>query len=357
MKRLSVVLFVLVVALIGSAVAAQDEMTDTAVLGGNADLGPFLVDAQGMTLYVFANDTPGVSNCAGDCAANWPPLTVEEGENPSLDPAALGMLGVIAREDGLRQVTYNGMPLYYWVNDAQPGDTTGHLVRDVWFVASTPQVGLGGNAELGEFLVGSNGFTLYTFGNDEAGVSNCAGDCAANWPPLTVASADDLTIQPGLVGEFGTIERADGGFQATLNGMPLYFWVNDAQPGDSTGHLVRDIWFVAKLPTVAVADSEEFGQILTGPNGMTLYTFANDEAGVSNCVEGCAVAWPPLTVAAGEDVTATDGVAGELATITRADGSLQVTYNGALLYYWMADVVPGDTTGHMVRDVWFVAQP
>jgi predicted lipoprotein with Yx(FWY)xxD motif len=350
-------LALLAVLLIGGAVAAQDAPAYTAVLGGNAELGPFLVDANGMTLYTFANDTPGVTNCYDECAANWPPLTVEEDAMPTLDPAASGMLGVIERTDGLRQVTYNGWPLYYWVNDAQAGDTTGHLVRDVWFVASTPQVGLGGNAQLGKFLVGANGMTLYTFSSDTEGVSNCADECAANWPPMTVESAEALTAQPGLAGEIGSIERADGGFQATLNGMPLYFWVADMKPGDATGQGVGGVWFVAALPTVSVSENADLGPILTGPNGMTLYTFANDTAGASTCTDGCAVAWPPLTVAAGETVMAGEGVTGELATITRADGSLQVTYNDMPLYYWINDIVPGDTTGHNFRDVWFAAQP
>ncbi len=357
MKRSVLLVFVLALAVLGGSVFAQDDMQYTVTLGGNDDLGTFFVGAEGMTLYVFANDAAGVSNCVDACATNWPPLTVEEGVLPSLDPAISGLLRTITRADGTRQVTYNGMPLYSWINDAQPGDATGHLVNDVWFVATMPQVGLGGNAELGSFLVGANGMTLYTFANDAAGVSNCVDACATNWPPLTVESADALTVQPGLVGEFGVIERADGSLQVTLNDMPLYFWVNDAQPGDSTGHLVNEVWFAAKLPTIAAAESEEFGQILTGPNGMTLYTFANDTEGTSNCVDACAANWPPLTAAAGEELTAAGDVMGELGTIERADGSLQVTYNGAPLYYWINDVLPGDTTGHLFREVWFVAQP
>ena len=357
MNRRWIVLALLAVLLMAGVVAAQDAPAYTAVLGGNADLGPFLTDAAGMTLYTFANDTPGVSNCYDECAANWPPVTVEEGQAATLDPAASGSLAVISRTDGLRQVTYNGWPLYYWVDDVEPGDTTGHLVRDVWFVAWTPQVGLGGNAELGDFLVGNNGLTLYTFANDEAGVSNCSGDCAANWPPVTAESADALTVQPGLAGVFSAIERADGGYQATLNDMPLYFFANDAAPGDATGHMAGDVWFVAKLPTLSAAASDDFGSILTGPNGMTLYTFANDTDGTSACVDACAANWPPLTVAAGEEIVASEKVSGEVGTIERADGSLQVTYNGAPVYYWINDVVPGDTTGHNFRDVWFVALP
>lgn len=354
MKRLFV-LFIILIAVIG-VVSAQDSTGFTVTLSGNDDLGVFFVGDNGMTLYTFANDEAGVSNCVDACAENWPPLTVDEGVIPSLDPAISGSLSAIVREDGTRHVTYNGQPLYYWINDEQSGDTTGHLVNDVWFVATMPLVGLGGNGELGDFLVGGNGMTLYTFANDEAGVSNCIDACAENWPPLIVESADDVQVQLGLVGEFSVIERADGGLQVALNDMPLYYWINDEQPGDSTGHLVNDVWFVAKLPMLAVAENEEFGEILIGSNGMTLYTFANDEAGVSNCVDACAANWPPLIVAADQEIVVAAGVSGDVGTIERADGSLQVTYNGAPLYYWINDVIPGDTTGHMVRDVWFVAQ-
>jgi predicted lipoprotein with Yx(FWY)xxD motif len=87
------------------------------------------VSENGMTLYVFANDTPGVSNCNGDCAAKWPPLFAEGGE------AAEGNLSVIQRADGTYQWAADGMPLYFWMNDAQPGDTTGDGVGGVWAVA------------------------------------------------------------------------------------------------------------------------------------------------------------------------------------------------------------------------------
>jgi predicted lipoprotein with Yx(FWY)xxD motif len=352
---MSLVVVVVIFVMGFAAVQAQDE--PTVALGGNDELGAFLVGADGMTLYTFANDEAGVSNCVDGCAANWPPLTVEEGVIPTLAEGISGELAVIARADGSRQVVYNGEPLYYWVNDAEAGDATGHLVNDVWFAAMMPTVGLAGNADLGEFLVGSNGMTLYTFANDEAGVSNCVDGCAANWPPLVVESADMIDAQPGLVGEFATIERADGTLQVTYNDQPLYYWINDAAPGDATGHLVNDVWFAALTTTINVVESEEFGAILTGANGMTLYTFANDEAGVSNCVDGCAANWPPLLVGVSVEPSSAAEAAGELGVIERADGSRQVTYNGAPLYYWVRDVLPGDTTGHNVNDVWFVALP
>ena len=358
MKRNLVGLLLVLLMLVVGAVSADEHDSATVNLGGNDELGIFLVGPDGMTLYMFANDEPGVSNCTGQCLENWPPLTVEEDELPTLADGISGRLGVVTLDDGTRVVTYNGMPLYYWINDIEPGDATGHLVGDVWFVVPMPTVGLAGNDELGDFLVGPDGMTLYTFANDEPGVSNCTGGCLENWPALTVDDEMALDVQPGLVGEFDVIEREDdGSMQVTLNGMPLYYWINDIEPGDATGHEFNDVWFVATVPTLAVAENEELGEILVGGDGMTLYTFANDEAGVSNCVDGCAVNWPPLTVTSDEQIMVMDDVSGELGTIEREDGSLQVTYDGMPLYFWVRDVIPGDTTGHEFNDVWFVAQP
>src|SRR5512143_1268189 len=64
--------------------------------------------------------------------------------------------------------------------------------------------------------------------------------------------------------------------------------------------------------TVTTATSPTFGAILTGPDGRTLYTYSADSAGTSTCTGGCATAWPPLTVPAGQTPTAGTGVTGTL---------------------------------------------
>lgn len=99
------------------------------------------------------------------------------------------------------------------------------------------------------------------------------------------------------------------------------------------------------------------GDYLTGVEGLTLYTFKPDSANTSTCDEGCATAWPPLTVAADATLKGGDGVDGELTTFTRADGSLQVAYDGAPLYYFANDTSAGDTNGQGLGDNWFVAKP
>jgi predicted lipoprotein with Yx(FWY)xxD motif len=88
-------------------------------------------------------------------------------------------------------------------------------------------------------------------------------------------------------------------------------------------------------------------KLVAGSNGMTVYVFTQDvkDSGKSNCTGGCADTWPPLSVPAGATPTAGTGVTGKLATITRDDGSLQVTYNGKPLYFFKNDKAPGDANG------------
>lgn len=93
--------------------------------------------------------------------------------------------------------------------------------------------------------------------------------------------------------------------------------------------------------------------VLTGPNGMTLYTFDNDGAGAgkSVCNGQCAINWPPLM--ASDMDKATD----DYSVITRDDGKKQWAFKGKPLYYWIKDTKAGDMTGDGVNKVWHVAKP
>jgi predicted lipoprotein with Yx(FWY)xxD motif len=96
-----------------------------------------LVDTVGITLYVFANDTNGVSNCSGGCLTIWPAVQPAlPGFTPNLAPSAMGTLSLITRSDGTQQVAYNGMPLYYFNQDMNPGDAKGQGVGG--FTVATP---------------------------------------------------------------------------------------------------------------------------------------------------------------------------------------------------------------------------
>jgi predicted lipoprotein with Yx(FWY)xxD motif len=100
----------------------------------DASLGDILVDGKGMTLYLFTRDQANVSNCYDQCAANWPPLLIAAGKEATAGQGVTGKLGAIDRTDGSRQVTYNSLPLYYYIKDTKAGDTTGQNVGQVWFV-------------------------------------------------------------------------------------------------------------------------------------------------------------------------------------------------------------------------------
>jgi predicted lipoprotein with Yx(FWY)xxD motif len=118
---------------------ARAQSTPTVMVAQNATLGAILTDTNGYTLYIFMRDTAGagVSNCTGGCARTWPPFQLPVGDL-TLPDGVGGTLDVIMRDDGSPQVTYNGMPLYYYANDANPGDTNGEGIGNVWF-AATPQ--------------------------------------------------------------------------------------------------------------------------------------------------------------------------------------------------------------------------
>jgi predicted lipoprotein with Yx(FWY)xxD motif len=232
----------------------------TVQVADHPDLGKILTDGAGMTLYLYTKDGENVSNCYGQCAVNWPPLLVDAGQEPAAGQGLTGSLGTIERTDGGRQVTYNGMPLYYWINDSNPGDVSGQGVGDVWYVVhpdissmtiNSPVVQVTANPSLGNILT-SQGMTLYIYTQDSENVTNCYDQCAVNWPPLLVGGGAPQA-GTGLDGTLGVIDRTDGGQQVTYNGMPLYFWIKDVRPGDATGQGVGNVWFVVNPQAVAAA--------------------------------------------------------------------------------------------------------
>jgi predicted lipoprotein with Yx(FWY)xxD motif len=97
---------------------------------GDTAKGKVLVDEKGMTLYIFDKDEPNKSNCYDQCAVNWPPLLVKEGET------AEGDWTIVERTDGTRMWAYKGKPLYLWIKDTRPGDITGDGVGGVWHLAT-----------------------------------------------------------------------------------------------------------------------------------------------------------------------------------------------------------------------------
>jgi predicted lipoprotein with Yx(FWY)xxD motif len=120
----------------GSTVPANDSGGAAIVGVGQTSLGPVLVDGSGRTLYLFEKDTSTASTCDGECATFWPPL-VTTGKPLAGDGALASKLGTTKRTDGKTEVSYNGHPLYYYVDEDEPNEVLCQAVYEYggyWYV-------------------------------------------------------------------------------------------------------------------------------------------------------------------------------------------------------------------------------
>ena len=113
-------------------------VSTAATLSTNAKegIGTYLVDDKGMALYLFKKDQPGKSVCgaANDCIKKWP-VFLADGVvlDKGIDPTNVGE---ITRDDGVKQTTYKGQPLYYFNKDKDDNDVYGQGVNNVWYVVA-----------------------------------------------------------------------------------------------------------------------------------------------------------------------------------------------------------------------------
>jgi predicted lipoprotein with Yx(FWY)xxD motif len=109
---------------------------------------------------------------------------------------------------------------------------------------------------------------------------------------------------------------------------------------------------------IQIMEKEVLGKYLADSSGITLYAFKKDEKNKSNCIEGCAVNWPPFNLDPSAALAGCDPFESEdFATITRSDGLPQTTYKGMPLYYFKNDKYPGDTFGNGIGNAWFLVIP
>lgn len=111
--------------------------------GATADLkvadstaGKIVVDGKGMSVYYYTKDVKdsGKSTCTGGCLDAWPPV-LATADPPKVD-GVTGTVGTIATANGKKQLTINGMPVYYYAKDLAAGDITGQGVGGVWYLVA-----------------------------------------------------------------------------------------------------------------------------------------------------------------------------------------------------------------------------
>ena len=104
-------------------------------------------------------------------------------------------------------------------------------------------------------------------------------------------------------------------------------------------------------------NSTTLGLYLIGYNDKTVYTYDNDSVGTSTCYNTCATNWIPYAVSPSDDISnIQSGISGTTGTITRADGTLQLTYNGLPLYFYAGDMSNTDTNGNNLGKVWHIVK-
>ena len=117
-----------------TAIPAQPRTTDPVLGVAARDTLGNVITADRMTVYVYTLDKPGESVCYDICAMNWPPLLVTH--TPALAASLPGRLASTTRKNGAKQLTYNGQPLYLYIEDPPNTDqANGQNVDQQWFVA------------------------------------------------------------------------------------------------------------------------------------------------------------------------------------------------------------------------------
>ena len=358
----------------GEFLVASGEVLTTLPRADLVSFDTAIVDKDRHTLYTFANDVVGEApSCNARCLEVWPPLLAEE-DDKAIEPYSFVERELNSGEVEVRQWAYHGKPLYFFKNDIVAGDAGGEVANPAFSFANLIPV-REGESEASTILMATGsvkltsddsevkkeereGFALYTSSDDVPGVSNCVGGCVEVWPPLLAHEGADATPP------FELVDRGNGLQQWAVNGAPLYFFKDDLAPGDINGD-DKGPFSLARIAPVAIASVTDVGSTFVGngdlvdANGVadasqqdfSLYVFANDEIGISNCTGPCADVWPPLFAAAGS----TDF--GDFTVVERTDPEgLQWTYKGQPLYFFAQDSSPGEATGDGVNG-FSVAKP
>jgi predicted lipoprotein with Yx(FWY)xxD motif len=370
-----------------SAATGATDSTQVAVTTEQTAYGEVLATGAGLPLYGFSGqDLPTLFGSTDGCTAQngclnvWPPLLVPAGTSAAaMGGAQPGLLGTASFSATQNQVTYAGHRLYTFIRDTagvSNGENVTVFSGIFWLLSpngaidggqSTVALELSTNGAVLAFQHGASERTLYQLTNDPPEAATCTGVCAEVWPPL-------ISSTPPVAGTgvdkhlLGRIKLADGSFQVTYAGHPVYLFFADLARGAPSGLTngedffdipAHGVWYTTSAtgtpnPGQATVQSEtatvggQSAQVLAFKSGFTgsvytLYGFSTDTPATTTCTGSCARFWPPLLTS--EPPQAGTGVTQSMiGAIQRPDGTFQVTYNGHPLYLFVGDQA-GTTNG------------
>jgi uncharacterized surface protein with fasciclin (FAS1) repeats len=290
-------------------------------------------------------------------------------------------------ENGMKATTVQGQEITVtitggkvFINDAeviiadiQAGNGVVHVIDAVLLPA--PAIKVSEDTTLGRILTDSKGMTLYFLSRDAKDISNCTGTCLNNWP---VFYNPGLQVGEGLdSSDFGTIVRPDGTKQTTYKGWPLYYFIQDQNPGDVLGDGRSNVWFAAKPDytimlvnnqltgndgknyTGNYTEGDEIIQYFTDGKGRTLYTWTRDFFNTNKFTRQDFTNNANWPVYEEDNIVVPSILDASLFSSIDVHGRKQMTYKGWPLYYFGADGnVRGNTKGVSVPSpgVWPVAR-
>ncbi len=238
-------------------------------LDSNGQVGNHIVDKDGRSLYFFANDANGLSNCTGGCLATWPAFLADSATATYSDGLTASDFKTIITASGSKQTTYKGWPLYYYAPGGAPepaGQTTGEGIGGIWFVAKTNYSIMFANNQLiggnginylsnysaGDgrsiYLTDGNGNTLYTFAKDSNLINKFTKPDFSNNTLFPIYETTNITTPSTLDKSLLVAINVNGKNQLTYNGWPLYYYGADSLVRGAT----KGITFPSSQPVGAI---------------------------------------------------------------------------------------------------------
>ncbi|MEP7142279.1 MAG: hypothetical protein ABI707_05395 [Ferruginibacter sp.] len=217
-------------------------------LDSNAQVGSHLVDKDGKTLYIFANDVSGVSNCTGGCLTTWAPYTKDDATTTFSDGISSSDFATITLASGAKQTTYKGWPLYYYTPGGTvetAGQTTGEGIGNIWFVAKpnysimlanfqltgTDGINYLSNYTPGDgrtnYFTDEKGNTLYAFAHDSSLINKYTKPDFSNNPNWPIYETENIKAPSTLDKSLFAVITFNGKKQLTYKGWPMYFFGPD----------------------------------------------------------------------------------------------------------------------------------